>query len=101
LKRARRPAVRLDDGPLAYKKQEPETIAYLTQWYNLCSRTRMAQMQESRAFGRKLVNLLATKASDGFALSQTRRLVGRKRRRPGVPSSRKRRSAIPGFDPFE
>jgi hypothetical protein len=101
LKRARRPAVRLDDGPLAYKKQEPETIAHLTQWYNLCSRTRMAQMQESRTFGRKLVNLLATKASDGFAVSQTRRLVGRRRRRPGVPSSRKKRSAIPEFDPFE
>jgi hypothetical protein len=69
LKRARRPAVRLDDGLLTYRKQEPETIAYLKQWYNLCSRKRMAQMQESRAFGRKLVNLLATAASQGNAVS--------------------------------
>jgi len=70
LKRARRPAMRLDDGPLAYRKQEPKTLAYLRQWHDLCSRKRLAQRQESKVFGRKLVNLLAKAASDEGAVSQ-------------------------------
>lgn len=72
LKRARRPAIRLDDGPLTYRKQKPKTLAYLEQWYDICSRKRLAQMQESKVFGRKLANLLATAASGGRAVSQGR-----------------------------
>jgi hypothetical protein len=72
LKRARRPTIRLNDGPLTYKKQEPKTLACLKQWYNLCFRKRLAQMQESKIFGRELVNLLAAAASDGGDVSQVR-----------------------------
>ena len=114
LKRARRPAIRLDDGPLAYRKQEPKTVAYLKQWHNLCSRKRLTQMQESKVFGRKLVSLLATAGSDGGAVVQVRRSEKRRRlyernKRVGLNQRRerrsstgiKRRSEAVEVDPFE
>jgi hypothetical protein len=63
LKRARRPVQSLDNGDLVYVKQDPKALAYLRQWYDVCSRRREAQMQESKVFGRKLVNLLASAAN--------------------------------------
>jgi len=96
LKRARRPTIRLNDGPLTYRKQEPKTLAYLSQWHSVCSRKRLVQMQESKVFGRKLVNLLATAASDGSAVSQVR---GRRRPRSSVDG--KEESSAAELDPFE
>jgi hypothetical protein len=117
LKRARRPTVRLDDGPLTYRKQEIKTMAYLKQWYNLCSRKRLEQMQESKTFGQKLVNLLATAASGGDAVSQGRRprrahygrlrsAYGRhrsdnERHRLWVPSGKRTESKTARWVPFE
>jgi hypothetical protein len=104
LKRARRPTTRLDDGPLTYRKQEPKTLAYLHQWYNLCFRKRLAQRRDSRVFGLKLVNLLATAASDGNAVLQPgrdkrrrRRLIRediRRRRKLRYDASRRRRRLV-------
>ncbi|GAB7335414.1 hypothetical protein MBLNU13_g07785t1 [Cladosporium sp. NU13] len=62
LRRARRPVKRLDNGDAIYVKQTPRALSYLKQWYAVCSRRREAQMQESKSFGRKLVNLLALAA---------------------------------------
>ena len=102
LKRARRPLIRINDGPLTYKKQERKTVAYLCQWYKLCSRKRAAQMQASKSFGRKLVDLLASSASDGVATSPGGGYgaYGRRSRRPRSAPSREVKSRPVEVDRF-
>lgn len=91
LKRARRPVSRLDDGSIVYVKQKPKIVALLEHWHRQCSDRRMAQMQDSKVFGRKLVKLLITAANG------ERRLAPQPSRRGPRYRSRakKSRSAAP------
>jgi hypothetical protein len=81
LARARRPTQRVADGSLIYQKQAPKALAYLRQWYIVCSRRHLAQMQESKVFGRKLVALLASAANRGVARTAAPRAWPRARAR--------------------
>jgi hypothetical protein len=84
LKRARRPVQYRANGDAVYVKQVPKTVAYLRQWYDVCSRRREAQMLESKVFGRKLVNLLAWAANkESVRTTTTRRNRRRQVLRPG------------------
>ncbi|KAM0701754.1 hypothetical protein Q7P35_010663 [Cladosporium inversicolor] len=85
LKRARRPVHYRANGDAVYVKQEPKTVAYLRQWYDVCSRRREAQMHESKVFGRKLVNLLASAANR----ETVRTTTARRDRRQRLLSSRR------------
>lgn len=87
LKSARRPVRRYDNGTLGFGRQERKTTAYIRQWFSVCSQRRLAQMQESKVFGRKLVNLLASAANGETVRTGTRRRrAGRVRRLPGKTS---------------
>jgi hypothetical protein len=88
LKRARRPVHYRANGDAIYVKQVPKTVAYLRQWYDVCSRRREAQMLESKVFGRKLVNLLAWAANKDSSRLTTAR---RNRRRQVLRSGRSER----------
>lgn len=88
LRRARRPVQYLDNGEAIYVKQAPRKLHYLRQWYDVCSRRREAQMQESKAFGRKLVRLLASAANRDSPRAITAR---RDRRRRLLGSGRSER----------
>jgi hypothetical protein len=83
LARARRPTQRVGNGSLIYQRQAPKTLAYLRQWYIVCSRRHLAQMQESKIFGRKLVALLASAANRGIARTAAPRARARARRGRG------------------
>jgi hypothetical protein len=81
LARARRPVQRVGNGSLIYQRQAPKTLAYLRQWYVVCSRRHLAQMQESKVFGRRLVTLLASAANGGIARTAAPRAWPRARAR--------------------
>jgi hypothetical protein len=81
LARARRPAQRVRNGSLIYQRQAPKTLAYLRQWYIVCSRRHLAQMQESKVFGRRLVTLLASAVNGGIARTAAPRAWPRARAR--------------------
>jgi len=92
LKRARRPVHRRVNGEAVYVKQEPNTVAHLRHWYDVCSRRREAQMLESKVFGRKLVRLLASAANREVPRTTTTR---RDRRRRLLRSERSDRMSAP------
>lgn len=88
LRRARRPIRYTDNGDAIHLKQTPRTEHYLKQWYDVCSRRRQAQMHESKVFGRKLVNLLASMANGDTPRTTTTR---RHRKRQLLHSGRHER----------
>jgi len=95
LRRARRPVQYLDNGDAIYVKQTPRKLHYLRQWYDVCSRRREAQMQESKAFGRKLVNLLASAANRESPRAITARRDRRRRLLRSARFERSERSSPP------
>lgn len=59
INRAKRPRTRDTSGTVVYARQQPGVSRRLMHWRHVCGRRRAEQMQESKVFGRKLVNLLA------------------------------------------
>ncbi|KAM0716719.1 hypothetical protein Q7P37_008164 [Cladosporium fusiforme] len=63
LRRARRPARRNASGAVHYKRQDRKTMAYLRYWSHAFHRRRSEQMQASKVFGRKMINVIARAAN--------------------------------------